>query len=192
VWVVPAEEQDQLKEGPSTTKSQIRQDFWRAFVTYGQHGMRRYYDPAANQVVDLADGVDHPQIPEIVPFTQEQQLQWRREFAQNVEDPGQRGEIQSSLSAEQPLREFSSYLRSKPDIKKQWNLFLFRKVQAGIEAWAKRNSVAPGIWPQRSSSAEVLDRKRRELYSVLDKIPVDLLLDLQIPLRWLVERQDKN
>jgi len=40
--------------------------------------------------------------------------------------------------------------------------------------------------------AEVLDQKRRELYSVLDKIPVDLLLDLTVPLRWIVEGQERK
>jgi len=191
--VVPSGEAALLREPHEETKERLRRDLWRAFVGFQKTGERRYFDPAKDQVVKVPESAAQPAVPEIVPFTKEEQLSWRREFAGKME-PGNplREKLLGSLNTPSPLYEFSSCLRFEPAAQNSWYRFLSQKVRAGVEEWAKKNGLAPELRLAEGTSADISEDKRRKLYSVLDKIPVDLLLDLTVPLRWLVQGKERE
>ena len=193
MFVVPIEEAALLKEPREESKERVRSDFWRAFVGFPKAGERRYFDPAKDQVLKIPERAVQPALPEIVPFTKEEQLGWRREFADKM-DPNNplRERLLGSLVAPNELHEFSSCLRSEPGAQNSWHRFLSQKVRAGLEEWAKKNGLAPELRLEEGTSAGISEDKRRKLYSVLDKIPVDLLLDLTVPLRWLVQGKERE
>jgi hypothetical protein len=191
--VVPIEEAAVLKEPREETKERVRSDFWRAFVGFPKAGERRYFDPAQDQVLEIPESAVQPTLPEIIPFTKEEQLGWRREFAEKM-DPNNplRERLLASLVAPNQLHEFSSCLRSDPGAQNLWYRFLSQKVRAGLEEWAKKNGLARDLRLEEGISGDNSEDERRKLYSVLDKIPVDLLLDLTVPLRWLVRGRERE
>lgn len=191
--VVPSEEAALLREPREETRERIRGDLWRAFVAFRKSGERRYFDPAKDQVLTVLENTAQPTLPEIVPFTKEEQSNWRREFAEKIE-PGNplKEKLLASLRTPSPLHEFSSCLRLEPATQDSWYRFLSQKVRAGVEDWAKKNSLGPELRLEHATSVDSSENERRKLYSVLDKIPVDLLLDLTVPLRWLVQAKDQE
>ena len=191
--VVPSEEAALLREPREETNERIRGDLWRAFVAFQKAGERRYFDQAKDQVIEVPESAAQLTLPEIVPFTKAEQLNWRREFAEKVE-PGNplRENLLASLGTLSPLHEFSRCLRSEPAAQNSWYRFLSQKVRTSVEEWAKKNGLAPGLRLEEGTSADSSENKRRKLYSVLDQIPVDLLLDLTVPLRWLVQGKEEK
>jgi len=193
VLVVPIEEAARLKEPHGEAKERVRDDFWRAFVGFQKAGERRYYDPIEDQVLKVPESAAQPALPEIVPFAKEEQLSWRREFAERLGPDNPLTErLLASVGGPNPLHEFSSCLRSEPDAQNSWYRFLSQKVRAGLREWTKKNGLAPDLPLLEGGSADISEDKRRDLYSILDRIPVDLLLDITIPLRWLVRGKDEE
>ncbi|HEV2177907.1 MAG TPA: hypothetical protein VGW33_12015 [Terriglobia bacterium] len=166
---------------------------WLAFVAFQKPGERRYFDRAKDQVLKVPESTDQPTLPEIVPFTKEEQLNWRREFAERIE-PGNplKEKLLHSLCTPSPLHEFSSCLRLEPAAQNSWYRFLSQKVRAGIEDWAKKNGLGPEVQLEHEAAVDSAENERRKLYSVLDKIPVNLLLDLTVPLRWSVQGKEQE
>jgi len=193
ILVVPKQNADALNEPEVPTKVRIRDDFWRAFVSFPKSGKRSYYDPTSDEVVVISEQAPQPKLPEIIPITHEQQVDWRREFASAIHaDPPLRAKLLDALSSESPLHSFSLALRSNSAVQEAWYCFLSKKVHTGIEDWANRNDIRQKTWLDHTPTRVTLDPKRRKLYAALNRIPVDRLLDLTIPLRWLVETEDKE
>jgi hypothetical protein len=186
---------------PSVHRSgRIRPDFWRAFMSYPVAGQVRAYDAANDKIVTAAgaDGLPEGAAPiESVP--KDQQLEWRREFAKDAPEGHWLRELK--LEHESGLHAFSDAIRNDP-LRRKWNDFWLEKATQAIRQWAERHNVPERIWvssdetrsqrPIRltaagSAGAAQRDAEREKLYAVLDQISLDHLLEITIPLRWLIK-----
>ena len=165
----------------------IQRDIWYGFVSFPVPGVRRSFDPVTHRV--LYEDESLPLAGKIVinPISMEQQLSWRKEFAASA-GGAESEELAKAIKAQNPFKDFSRWMRQRPNLGKAWNLFLINKVVPIVEQWADQNKVPREQWLQLSKSKSEEDASRRELYQFFDSVSIDDLLTLQIPLRWVVGR----
>jgi hypothetical protein len=179
----------------------LRRDFWRAFVEFAVEKTSRVYDAAEDKILFVNAGEQHSGIL-IEPISKGTQLQWRRTFAEEQPEP-----IRSDFVAilDSPgsavFNEFSRRLREDATLLRAWNRYFQKHVTDCVGAWADKNGVPKGRWlamsggfgPLWSVGESVLVKKpqvhgqRAELYNLLDQLPLEDLLQLQVPLEWLLK-----
>jgi len=159
----------------------IRPDFWRAFVTFATPDERRFYDPVADTIRRCKGDRQFPGGVEIKPVPKEAQVEWRVEFLRAVRSDE---EPQMDLSSPGFFKAFSSIVRSDRDLLHKWNAVLSKYVSAYIKQWADESGLTEVRWTARREAES--DDARRRIYERLDKIPVEELLELSIPLKWLL------
>jgi hypothetical protein len=176
-----------------TTQSDVRiqRDIWYAFVSFPVPSVRRTYDPVTHRVVYDDDSMALGGKVLIEPIPIEQQINWRREFATTIIGP-EGEEPAKAVKAQNPFKDFSRLMRQRPSLGKQWNLFLFKRVVPIIEQWADHNKIPREQWLQSSKPKAVEDIDRRELYQFLDSVSIDDLMNLHVPLRWVIGRTKRT
>jgi hypothetical protein len=176
---------DSVQSVPASTKERIRRDLWFAFVSFPVPGTRRVYDRANDRVIYEEETKPVGLDPLITPFSQEQQLGWRVEFATKLGNEGQA--LKTALNSPYAFREFSIAVKRQPKWAREWNLFLMEKIQPLVEEWATKNGITKDRWLVSESTKVKGPPGRREIYALLDRLPLDRLMDLKVPLGWILE-----
>lgn len=183
--VVPKEAADSLL-AVGEGRRRIRGDFWHAFVTFPRLGEVRAY---VRETDRIATDTDKTKIPNggirITPISKEIQLTWRKEFVS-----GQVALAGLELKPETGFRSFAQAIAIEPEVRRKWNDVWFREVSRVIRDWGEVNEILEETWlvPEKERGG-AQDRRRRELYEILDRIPVERLLELTVPLAWLIPKK---
>ena len=184
----------------ATEPPRLRRDFWRAFIEFPIVGTVRLYDQDADQILYEQEPTSRNGVP-IDPIRPETQLEWRRQFAL-----GQPEQTKTSLlaalsgSGTAPFNEFARRLRENPALMLAWNRYLQKQVTDQIAAWGDEHGIAEDRWAggRTTNSAERGAKEgtstssprishRAELYNFFDKLPLEELLKLRVPLEWVLK-----
>jgi hypothetical protein len=184
--VTPAGADAGIKEQTSEeARPRIRRDLWFAFLSFPEPGTSRYYDPVDDRVLYRKNEEPSGKAILIPSFNKEQQLEWHKAFAASV--AGDVGEqLRRVLEGGNAFHDFSVIVRRQPDLYASWNAFRLSRIKPVIEEWASRHGIPEYRWLVKPGFREPIG-SRAEIYGILDRIPIEKLLDLPIPLRWLVE-----
>ncbi len=176
----------------------LRRDFWRAFIEFPIPNTVRLYDPIEDKIFYENTPTTRNGIT-IEPVSRETQIAWRRTFSEEQPE-----NVKGSLLA--PLdgigtavfNEFARRLRENPFVMHAWNRYLQKQITDYVATWAAANGVSEDRWCSGTSrsddrpSREALLTKgysigqRSELYNFLDNLPIEDLLQLRVPLEWVL------
>jgi hypothetical protein len=178
----------------------LRRDFWRAFVEFPISGVVRLYDPDEDKIIHVEAGAHRPGI-EIEPVSREAQLEWRKTFA--AEQPDSiRDSLLAAINAPGTaiFNEFSRRLRENPAVMRVWNRYLQKQITDYVAAWGAKHGIAEDRWTAPShvlqffrADGEAVSAKpqnvsqRGELYNFFDQLPIEDLLQLRVPLEWVLK-----
>jgi hypothetical protein len=184
--IVPLEQGATLEVDEKEHRQRIRPDLWGAFVSFPQTGEVRGYDPIEDKVVSATGLLPH--LKPITPISRDTQIRWREEFINELgTDQNPLASVRRQLTAPGGLGAFSKAITATPGLRPRWSDFLARRVRGVIEDWAREHGIVNvrlGVEPGQSRE-ETPPRER--LYALLDRIPVEKLLELRIPLGWLID-----
>lgn len=178
----------------------LRRDFWRAFVEFPIENTVRLYEPSEDKILHEPKGTQRQGIP-IDPVPRETQLQWRRTFSEEQPET-----IKDSLlaalngSGTAVFNEFARRLRESPSVTRAWNHYLQKQITDCVTAWATTHGIPEERWlaPERriqffrSEGDAVIAKprnisQRAELYNFFDQLPIEDLLQLRVPLEWVLK-----
>jgi hypothetical protein len=176
----------------------LRRDFWRAFIEFPVPNTARIYDPVEDKIFyeivpTTRDGTV------IEPISRSDQIAWRRNFSEEQPE-NVRGLLLASLegSGTAIFNDFARRLRENPSVMRAWNHYLQKQITDHVAAWATVNNVPEDRWcggisrnDGSGSTANLESRpqtmgQRSELYNFLDNIPIEDLLQLRVPLEWML------
>jgi len=177
----------------------LRRDFWRAFIEFPIAGTIRLYDTTEDKIIVEELPTARKGVV-IDPVSREIQLAWRKAFAQEQPD-SVKGPLLGSLEGEGTaiFNEFARRLRENPTVMHAWNRFLQKQITDHVGAWATANEVPEERWCSGTSRSndgpakEPMPTKthsigqRAELYNFLDNLPIEDLLQLRVPLEWVLK-----
>jgi hypothetical protein len=184
----------------ATPLPRLRRDFWRAFVEFPVEAVVRLYDPDEDKVIHAEAGVQRPGI-EIEPVSRAAQLQWRRTFSEEQPEVV-RNSLLAALNAPGTavFNEFSRRLRENPAVMRAWNRYLQKQITDHVTAWATKHGVAEERWIAPSHGIQFFRvdgeaaaakpqniSQRAELYNFFDQLPIEDLLELRVPLEWVLK-----
>lgn len=176
----------------------LRRDFWRAFIEFPVPNTVRLYDPDEDKIVVDNEPPARKGIV-IEPVPRETQLEWRRNFAEEQPDPA-KGRLMAALDGTDAgaFNEFSRHLRENPPMLHAWNRYLQKRVTDRVAQWAAHHGVSEERWcgsesrpfdgrPKEAPQAKTRSiGQRAELYNFLDSVPTEDLLQLRVPLDWVL------
>lgn len=177
----------------------LRRDFWRAFIEFPIAGTTRLYDIAEDKIFVEQLPTTRKGIV-IEPVARETQIGWRRAFAEEQPD-SVKGPLLVSLEGAGTaiFNEFARRLRENPSVMHAWNRFLQKQITDYVGGWATENDVSEDRWcsgtsrSEDGSAKEAMPTKthsigqRAELYNFLDQVPIEDLLQLRVPLEWVLK-----
>jgi len=177
----------------------LRRDFWRAFIEFPVPNTVRIYDPIEDKIFyeslpTVREGVV------IDPISKADQVAWRRGFAEEQPE-NVKGLLLTSLEGTGTgiFNEFARRLRENPSVMRAWNRYLQKQVTDRVAAWAAANNVPEERWcrailrddgsglPAHMESHTHTVGQRSELYNLLDNVPIEDLLQLRVPLEWILK-----
>jgi hypothetical protein len=177
----------------------LRRDFWRAFIEFPIEGTVRIYDPGEDKILHVEAGAERPGIV-IDPVSRDTQLQWRRTFSEEQSAPiKERLLAATNAPGSVVFNEFARRIRENVAVSRAWNRYLQKQITDYVAEWAARNGVAEERWiaPSQGSPAfrgagDVSSRppnvsQRAELYNFFDRLPIEDLLQLRVPLEWILK-----
>jgi hypothetical protein len=200
VLLAPAGSRE-LLDAYATPLPRLRRDFWRAFIEFPVDGTVRLYDSADDKIVYDDVGSQRSGIA-VEPVSRDTQLQWRRVFAEVQPEP-----VRSTLvecldqQGDNAFNEFARRLRETPPVMKAWNRYLQKQITDHVANWAKSHGVPEERWLALNRQGLGFSRQdqgstptrpthvsqRAELYNLLDQLAVEDLLELRVPLGWLLK-----
>lgn len=177
----------------------IRRDLWRAFLSFPIKSTVRIYDPDEDKVFYDSAPTSRKGL-EIEPISKEEHLAWRQDFSAEQPEPA-RTELLAALGqgGASVFTEFARRLRENPAIMRAWNRFLQKKVGDRVAAWGQKHGITEDRWRGGISSRSSLGSldnlpggtqnlgQRAELYNFLDNLPIEDLLQLRVPLDWVLK-----
>lgn len=201
-----------------TRSRRLRRDLWEAFVNWDGGWVRVYdkqneravrfpkepvpLEPAESADLREAVTAAPDRFVPIEPISFERQREWMLEFAASVPDPVVKSALELALTSERPVRDFTQALQSRPDVRKQWTTHRLVLVEAVARAWATAAGLDIEIHqprdtddehdkPAASSEAKGTDRVlalRDVLHGAIDRMPESELLQIRLPVGYIVER----
>lgn len=177
----------------------LRRDFWRAFIEFPVPNTIRMYDPTEDKI--LIESAPPARTGVVIePISRDTQIEWRRNFAQEQSEPV-KTVLLSALGGQgaSVFNEFSRRLRENPAVMRTWNRYLQKHITDHVAAWAAENGVSEERWcggvPKslEGSARENSPTKthsigqRAELYNFFDSVPIEDLLQLRVPLDWVLK-----
>lgn len=178
----------------------LRRDFWRAFIEFPVQNTVRLYDPAEDKISHEDAGTQRLGIV-IEPVLRETQLQWRRTFAEEQPE-AIREDLLAALqgAGTAVFNEFARRLRENPSVMRAWNRYLQKQITDHAAAWAAANDIPEGRWQAPSHAIQFFRAtgeaappkpqnisQRAELYNFFDQLPIEDLLELRVPLEWVLK-----
>jgi hypothetical protein len=190
----------QLLAAYASPLPRLRRDFWRAFIEFPVQNTVRLYDPAEDKVLYEDVGTQRQGIV-IEPVLRETQLQWRRTFS--AEQPGAiRNDLLAALdgAGTAVFNEFARRLRENPSVMRAWNRYFQKQITDHVAAWAGAHDIPEERWLASSRELQVFRvageaaspkpqniSQRAELYNIFDQLPIEDLLELRVPLDWVLK-----
>jgi hypothetical protein len=182
----------------------LRRDFWRAFIEFPIPNTVRLYDPTEDRI--FVEKLPAPRKGIVIEsVSRETQVAWRRAFAEEQPE-SVKGLLLASLDGTGTaiFNEFARRLRENPTVMHAWNRYLQKQITDFVATWAAVNGVSEDRWCSGTSreddgTKEPMPTKthsvgqRAELYNFLDNLPIEDLLQLRVPLEWVlkVTREEK-
>ena len=84
-------------------------------------------------------------------------------------------------------------MRENPSLLRAWNRFLQKQIADRVSGWAQENHVPEERWKatERQMGFDLPISKpvnqRTEIYDLLDRLPLEDLLQLRVPLEWMLK-----
>ena len=177
----------------------LRRDFWRAFIEFSVPNTIRLYDPTEDKIF-TENLPTQRKGTALEPVSREAQIAWRRSFSEEQPE-NVKGSLLASLdgTGTSIFNEFARRLRENPSVMHAWNRYLQKQITDHVAAWAATNGVSEDRWCGGTSrsddgaSKEAMPAKthsigqRAELYNFLDSLPIEDLLQLRVPLDWVLK-----
>ena len=178
----------------------LRRDFWRAFIEFPVPNTVRLYDPNEDKILHEDAGTMRQGIL-IEPVARETQLQWRTTFSQEQSD-NVKTVLLTALAGTgtTAFNEFARRLRENPSVMRAWNRYVQKLITDYVSAWAAANNIPEECWSagqqqvhhiaggtEVSSSKVQNISQRAELYNFFDSLPIEDLLQLRVPLGWVLK-----
>lgn len=177
----------------------LRRDFWRAFIEFPVMNTVRLYDPQEDKVFYESVPTQRKGIP-IEPIPRQTQVEWRRNFAEEQSELT-REPLLGSLagSGSSVFNQFARRLRENPSLMQAWNRYLQKKITDYVSTWAIANSIPEERWSSGITRTDdgsfkeaALEKthsvsQRSELYNFFDNLPIEDLLQLRVPLDWVLK-----
>lgn len=175
--VLPAEaaEEGPTPDSRSTIQSKqalpIRQELWKAFFNW-RPGFKRLYrkasgavymfplepspigETAANAAVRSEWKTAPELFAEIEPIAQEKQVQWMREFTEQLPSGDAKQALTAALATAHPAPFFARLVAALPDAP-AWKLFRLERVVSEIQAWADQHDLTIELYGRPPESAEL-------------------------------------
>lgn len=177
----------------------LRRDFWRAFIEFPIEGTLRLYDPDEDKILHVEAGTQRPGIV-LEPATRETQLRWRRTFAEEQSDPTKQRLLEAVNGPSNAVfNEFARRIREDVPVSRAWNRYLQKQITDHVAEWAAKNGIAEERWiaPAQGlqafrTSGEAVSKpqnvsQRADLYNFFDQLPIEDLLQLRVPLEWILK-----
>jgi hypothetical protein len=224
---LPEDEQPPHSSTPLTRS--IRPDIWSSFFDY-RPDITRVYDkkfhraakfPTSPAPLEPRETTElrarFENTPEefltIHPVQIDEQLEWMKEFAREVDGP-ERGQLDESLGKERPLASFTSLVRSHASLLDRWNQFRLDKVTCRVKEWMQENNLAFDLHEsavagsqtksrtqntisrptnKRTTQSSIkeseinTDRVRAQVRRAIERMPLSELLQLRIPVEYMLE-----
>lgn len=185
VVIAPKDHPEALNE-LDARPPRIRRPFWDAFVRFPVRGEFRGFNPDTNEIV-LGASVDAlAEATPIQPIPKETQLEWRRQFVKELGPDSPLAIYDEEFTPQSGFSLFSHLLSKHPQFRFIWSRVFSGKVDDFISDWAKRYGVLDGIWLE-SNLEQIEDNARAKLYAILDQVSIEDLVELKIPLKWLLD-----
>jgi hypothetical protein len=178
----------------------LRRDFWRAFIEFPVPNTVRLYDAAEDKIL-YEDATTQKQGIPIEPVSRDTQIQWRQQFAEEQPD-----NIKSALfsavegTGASPFNDFARRLRENPSVMHAWNRYLQKLVTDRAVAWATAHNIPAERWRGGARFQTRIDgslteaasqpqsiSQRAELHNFFDNVPIEDLLQLRVPLEWVLK-----
>ncbi|GEM_PF-1626609 len=177
----------------------LRRDFWRAFIEFPVPNTVRLYDEVEDKVL-YEDAAIQKRGVAIQPISRDTQLEWRRQFAGEQPD-----DVKNALLAaldgggSSPFNDFARRLRENPPVMHAWNRYLQKLITDQVAAWANEHNIPAERWStgttyegpetlrSRTVSVGQTMSQRAELYNFLDSLPIEDLLQIRVPLLWVLK-----
>ncbi len=167
-------------------RERIREDFWKAFTIFPRIGARRVYDRLRDSIFYEDETKPLGTNVLITPISKEQQLTWRKEFVPTLQSDIQ-SQLLAALDSRDPFKQFNSIVSLNTPLFKTWHDFKVAKVRTIVQAWADLNRVPQERWMVLPEDQKVA-QDRKVLYRFLDGFALEKLLEIKIPIRWVLER----
>ena len=177
----------------------LRRDFWRAFIEFPIPNTVRVYDTTEDKMfVDTLPTARKGIV--IEPISMDAQLAWRRSFAEEQPE-SVKSILLAALNSNGTavFNEFARRLQESPTVLHAWNRYLQKQITDKVAEWAAANGVSEDRWSSGTSrlddgsAKEPMPTKthsigqRAELYNFFDRIPIEDLLQVQVPLDWVLK-----
>lgn len=177
----------------------LRRDFWRAFIEFPIEGSVRIYDPDEDKILHVEAGARRSGIV-IDPVSRDTQLQWRSIFAEEQSAPIKE-RLLAAINApgSAVFNEFARRIRENVAVSRAWNRYLQKQITDYVAEWATRNGVAEERWlapsqgmPAFRGAVDAPSKppnvsQRAELYNFFDQLPIEDLLQLRVPVEWVLK-----
>ena len=97
------------------------------------------------------------------------------------------------------FNEFATLIRHNVAVSRAWNRYLQKQITDHVTKWAENNGIAEERWmapAQGLQASRALGdavsnppniSQRAELYNFFDQLPIDDLLQLRVPLDWVIK-----
>jgi hypothetical protein len=192
----------------------IRRDIWNAFVDWKLGTLRAYdrergvaeivpaepapLEPSRITAERRAMQADPARYVPITPISVDQQHQIMQSFVEALDPSATRQVLELALDGDRPLRAFRNALVADPAAEQAFVKFRLKAVKTIIEDWRNRNGLdfdmfatgRGGRTPVERSTADAepqLERVRRLIHGAIDRMPLEELNGLRIPLEFMVE-----
>jgi hypothetical protein len=204
---------EEAADGRQEKGTFIRPELWKAFVFWSDDQVR-LYDRETGRIAAFSITpmplepeqvtkqrelwkAGSPRYVKINQIRMDRQLEWMREFAEELNGL-LRTHLLMSLENDKPFRAFHMALQIDAATRSQWKTRHVQLVAAEIKQWAEQAGLAIPIYasptptderpsPPESPPAPDLSHVRQQVHAAVDRMPLSKLLELKIPLGYLID-----
>lgn len=186
ILVAPIEHAEALEQ-EGRFRQRIRQDFWEAFVSFPAPNDARGYDPRTDRIQKGPPPLPQDAKP-ITPISRQTQIEWRQAFLDTLGPDNTLMPLRGNLTDPGGLGHFTMAVM-RQGLRTRWNTYLQERVAEVVRAWAVPAGIPDSVWLGSYSGPTPPEQSARaDLYRLLDKIPLQKLLELNVPLGWLIDQ----
>ena len=155
----------------------VRRDLWQAFVDWSPK-WRRVFDTQTDRIIKVLASPEEgdaestgPRLWEkdpiryrqIVPLTQDDQIDWIRDFVGQLEPGREREVLSATLGDSHPIAAFVEAITDLPEYRKAWRQTFSRHVTTRITEWVLEQHLTIDIYQQPASHSNSANAGRSGL-----------------------------